>query len=77
VEEITEHIPCGPASKEVYTSMDWVDRYMTDADTLSDIGLVGTSKVLDIVAHKGYHMVHVIEQSVLAQSLKASRPRLA
>jgi hypothetical protein len=32
--EITEHIPCGPTNKEVYASMDWVDRYMTDMDTL-------------------------------------------
>jgi hypothetical protein len=27
--EIVEHIPCGLANKEVYASMDWVDRYMT------------------------------------------------
>jgi hypothetical protein len=33
-EEITENIPCGPTNKEVYASMDWVDMYMTDMDTL-------------------------------------------
>jgi hypothetical protein len=33
-EEIVVHIPCGPSHKEVYASMDWVDRYMTDMGTL-------------------------------------------
>jgi hypothetical protein len=30
MEEMVEHIPCGSTRKEVHTSMDWVDRYMTN-----------------------------------------------
>jgi hypothetical protein len=37
-EEVVEHIPCGLAHKEVYASIDWVDRYMTDLGTLWDTG---------------------------------------
>jgi hypothetical protein len=33
-EEIVEHISCRPGLKEVYASMDWVDRYMTDMGML-------------------------------------------
>ena len=32
--EIVENIPCGPYLKEVYASMDWVDRYMIGMGTL-------------------------------------------
>ena len=34
MEEITEHNPCGLVNKEVYASMDWVDRYVTDMGML-------------------------------------------
>jgi hypothetical protein len=33
-EEIVEHIPWGPSYKEVYTSMDWVDKYMRNMGML-------------------------------------------
>jgi hypothetical protein len=32
-DEIVEHIPCGPANKEVYASTDWGNGYITDVDT--------------------------------------------
>jgi hypothetical protein len=35
-QEIVEHLPSRPTRKEVYVSMDWVDRYMTSMDTLWD-----------------------------------------
>jgi hypothetical protein len=38
--------------------MDWVDMYMTDMDTLWDIGSVDINRVLDTVALIGYRMVH-------------------
>ena len=33
MEEVVEHIPCGPANKEVYPYRDSVDRYMTEMQT--------------------------------------------
>ena len=33
MEEVVEHIPYGPANKEVYPYRDWVDRYMTEMET--------------------------------------------
>jgi hypothetical protein len=33
-QEIVEPLPFEPACKEVYVSMDWVDRYMTHGHTL-------------------------------------------
>jgi hypothetical protein len=50
IEEIVEHIPCGPTHKEVYASMDWVDRYMTDMGMLWDTGSGDISRVMDTVA---------------------------
>jgi hypothetical protein len=38
IEEIVEHIPCGLSHKELYASMDWVDKYMTNMGTLWDTG---------------------------------------
>jgi hypothetical protein len=35
--EIVERIPCGPARKEVYASMDWVDMYMTNMCVIPNI----------------------------------------
>jgi hypothetical protein len=55
--EIVEHIPCGPSHKEVYASMDWVDRYMIDMGTLWGIGLGNTSRVMDTMAPTRYMMV--------------------
>jgi hypothetical protein len=34
VEDILKHIPWVPASEEVYASMDWVDKYMTNMGIL-------------------------------------------
>ena len=33
MEEVVDHIPCGPANKEVYPYRYWVDRYMTEMET--------------------------------------------
>jgi hypothetical protein len=56
-EEIFERISCGPSHKEVYASMDWVDRYMTDMDMLWDTGSGDISRVMDTIAPMGYRMV--------------------
>jgi hypothetical protein len=57
--EMVEHLPCGPAHEEAYASMDWVDRYMMDMDTLWGTGLVIISRVLGpIVAHTWHQMIH-------------------
>jgi hypothetical protein len=58
MKEMVEHLPCGPAREEAYASMDWVDRYMMDMDTLWGTGLVIISRVLDSIAHTGHQMVH-------------------
>jgi hypothetical protein len=55
--EMVEHLPCGPTREEAYASMDWVDRYMMDMDTLWGTGLVIINRVLDSVAHTGHWMV--------------------
>jgi hypothetical protein len=34
VEEMVEHLPCGTFYKEIYTYLDWVEKYMTYMDTL-------------------------------------------
>ena len=34
VGEVVEHIHCGLGHKEMYASMDWVDRYMIDIGML-------------------------------------------
>jgi hypothetical protein len=57
MEEIIEHISCGPANKKVYASMDWMDRCMTDIDTLWDTGSVDIRRVLDTLFHIGYRVV--------------------
>jgi hypothetical protein len=49
-ENIVEYIPCGPAYKEVYASMDWVDRYMKDMGTLWNIVSDDTRRVMDTIA---------------------------
>jgi hypothetical protein len=56
-QEIVEHLPCGPARKEAYVSMDWVDRYMTGMDTLWDTDTAIISRVLGSVARTGHQMV--------------------
>jgi hypothetical protein len=50
-------IPCGPGHKEVYASMDWVDRYMKNMGVLCNIGLGDIGRVMDTVAPTGYKMV--------------------
>ena len=45
MEEVVEHIPCGPANKEVYPYRDWVDRYMTKMETPRFIGSVDINGV--------------------------------
>jgi hypothetical protein len=70
--EIVEHISCGPCHKEVYASMDWVHRYMTDMGMLWGTGSCGISRVMDTVAPTGYRMVQdnsVIDNSVQGYSL--------
>ena len=57
LEEIVEHIHYGPGRKELYASMDWVDRYMTDMGMLWDTGSSDTGRVMNIVAPIGYRMV--------------------
>jgi hypothetical protein len=57
LEEIVEHIPCGPCRKEIYPYLDWVDRYMTYMDRLWYVGSVIISRVLGRVAYIGYRMV--------------------
>jgi hypothetical protein len=54
---MVEHFPCGPARDEAYASMDSVDRYMMDMDTLWGTSLVIISKVLDSVAHTGHQTI--------------------
>jgi hypothetical protein len=45
-DEIVEHIPCGPANREVYASADWGNGYITDVDTsIWDPGSGDTSGV--------------------------------
>jgi hypothetical protein len=58
-EEVVEKIPCGPANKEVYTSVDWGTEYRTDVDTsLWDPSSFYSRGVIDIVGHIGYRVVH-------------------
>ena len=45
MEEVVEHIPCGPANKEVYPYRDWVDRYMMEMETPRFTGSVDISGV--------------------------------
>jgi hypothetical protein len=33
-EQLVEHIPCGSGRKDIHTSIDWMDRYMTYMDVL-------------------------------------------
>ena len=40
MEEVVEHIPCGPTNKELYPYRDWVERYMTDMETPKFTGSV-------------------------------------
>lgn len=56
-EEIVEHISCGPCCKEIYASMDWVDKCMTDIGMLSDTGSSDISGGMDAVALARYMMV--------------------
>jgi hypothetical protein len=67
-EEIVEHIPCGPGRKEVYASMDWVDRYMTDMGMLWDTGSCDINRVMDTVAPTGYKMVQ--DDSVMGNNMQ-------
>jgi hypothetical protein len=53
-QDIVEHLPRVPGREEVYVSMDWVDRYMTDMDTLWDIGTTIINRVLVSVARIGH-----------------------
>jgi hypothetical protein len=55
--EMVEHLPCGPARREAYASMDWVDRYMMDIDTLYGTSLVIIDTVLHSIAHTAHWTV--------------------
>jgi hypothetical protein len=55
-QEIVEHLPSGPARKEVYVSMDWVDTYMTGMDTLWDTDTTIINRVLGSVPYTGHRM---------------------
>jgi hypothetical protein len=48
--------------------MDWVERYMTDMGMLLNTGSGDTSRVMDVVAPKGYRMVH--DDSVIGSSMQ-------
>jgi hypothetical protein len=48
--EIVEHISCGPSHKEVYASMDWVDKYMTYMGMLLGTGSSDINRVMDTIA---------------------------
>jgi hypothetical protein len=67
MEDIVEHIPCGPARKELYASMDWVERYMKDMGMISDTSLGDIIRVMDTVAPKGYRMVQ--DDSVIGNTV--------
>jgi hypothetical protein len=58
MEETVEHIPCGPAHKEVDASMDWVDMYMIDRGTLWDPVSGDTVRMMDTIVPTRYRMVH-------------------
>ena len=45
MEEVVEHIPCGPTNKEVYPYRDWVDKYMTEMETPRFTGSVDINGV--------------------------------
>ena len=45
MENVVEHILCGPTNKEVYAYRDWVDRYMTEMETPKFTGSVEISGV--------------------------------
>jgi hypothetical protein len=51
--DMVEHLPCGPSCEEEYASIDWVNKYMMDIDTLWGTCLVIINRVLDSVAHIG------------------------
>jgi len=57
-QEIVEHLPFGPTRKEVYVSMDWVDRYMTGMDTLCNTDTTIIDIVLGSVPYTGHRMAH-------------------
>jgi hypothetical protein len=67
MEEIVENIPCGPSLKEVYASMDWVDRYMTNMGMLRDTSSRDTSRVMDTIFPTGYRMVQ--DDSVIRNNM--------
>jgi len=50
IEEIVKHITCGPTHKEVYASMDWVDRYMTYMGMHWGTCSGGINRVMDTMA---------------------------
>ena len=57
--EVVEKIPCGPTNKEVYAPIVWGIEYRKDVDTsLWDPYPVDISRVIDIVEHIGYMVVH-------------------
>jgi hypothetical protein len=67
-EDIVERIYCGPGRKEVYASMDWVERYMTEMDMLWDTGSDDINRVMDTVAPTGYMMVQ--DDSMIGKSMQ-------
>jgi hypothetical protein len=56
--EKVEHIPCGLAHREVYTSKDCGEMYITDEDvSIWDPGSDKTSVVIDTMTHTRYIMI--------------------
>jgi hypothetical protein len=68
--EIVEHLPQGPTHEGVYTSMDWVERYMTGMDTLWDTDATIISRVLGTVVHTGHRMLQ--EDTVVYDSVQGT-----
>jgi hypothetical protein len=56
-QEIIKHLSGGPTHEGVYTSMDWVDRYMIGMDTLWNTDATIICRVLGTVVHMGHRMV--------------------
>jgi len=68
MEEIVEHISCGPAREEIYTYQDWVDRYITDMGTLENTSSGDISRVVELVAPTRYKMIQ--DNSVICNSMQ-------
>jgi hypothetical protein len=68
MEEIVECVPCRLDHKEVYASMDCVDRYMKGMGMLWDTGSSDISRVMDTVVPTEYEMVQ--DDSMIGRNLQ-------